>query len=78
MTVGRALMLSLAAVALGFFLALGARGGLIAGEILIPAPGEPPMPSYICYGSPALSKPLCKAITAEQLQLVLSNADVVE
>lgn len=73
-----AVLLVLAALSAGFFLTLGGRAGLIVGEILIPSPAEAAAPSYICYGSPAHPKPLCRAITAQQLQTVLADAEVTE
>ena len=69
--------LVLGTVAAGVCLALGARVGLIVGEVLLPAPSEP-SPSYICYGNPNLPRPLCRAVTPEQLQSVLAGAEVAE
>lgn len=72
-----ALLLCLGVVALGFFLGLGAKAGQIAGEVFFPPPSEA-APSYVCYGSPALPRPLCKAVSAEQLQLILSESEIAE
>lgn len=72
-----AIMLSLGVMSAGFFLGLGAKAGQITGEIIFPAPVEP-APSFVCYGSTALRRPLCKAVTPEQLQRIITESDVAE